>query len=121
MLSTPGRRLVSTGASVPGDSLDDAAVDRRMLGVDRRPWAKGRGCGRAAGYVRRLAAETAHRGPADPGRTGRGGRAEPAVGQRPGAGYRHRAAPGDGPAASRRAAPTRPGPGGVRSSRPGSA
>ncbi len=91
-----------------------AKFGRRMLGVDAPSVGEGRGCGRVAGYLRRPAAESTHPGPADAGGPGRGGRAEPAVGQRPGAGRIHHTAQGHGPAAGRRAAADRPRPGRVR-------
>jgi len=53
----------------------------RIVGVEAPSAGVGRDCGRAAGYLRRPAAQAAHRSPAHAGGTGGGVRGAPAVDQ----------------------------------------
>jgi hypothetical protein len=83
----------------------------RVAGPPDEDPAEGMPChgGTACAGICRVAAAAAGRGPADPGGAGGGGPAEPAVGQRPGAGHQPHRPQGHRRAAGRRAGSGRAG------------
>ena len=86
----------------------------RIVGVETPFAGEGRGCGRAAGYVRGSTAQAAHPGPAHPGGAGGGIGGPPAVDQRSRTRRGRVTSAGNDPAAGRRAEPGRAGQDPVR-------